>query len=234
LDWVYQIAKLNLCSINTAFYTPEYLQSLADCLSNESPLTNCIGFIDGTIRKICKPVVDVDGAMYTGAKKMFGLKYQAVLGPDGLVMHLTECDSAAVHDFTVFCESNLHAELLEHAKSPSGEQFVLYGDGGYKGDLYRDVLQYPWLRVECLGMPDRARFNTEAAKVRVAIEQNFGKITQYFGNLDFCRKQKLNLTTPGKEYMAGFFYVIFILVFMVVQFRRDLFSRIRLDILILC
>ncbi|KAF9066529.1 hypothetical protein BDP27DRAFT_1167527, partial [Rhodocollybia butyracea] len=42
-----------------------------------SPLSNCVGFLDCTIRKMCRPSEGQEAA-YNGYKKMHALKYQAL------------------------------------------------------------------------------------------------------------------------------------------------------------
>ena len=46
------------------------------------------GFIDGTIRGISRPVKRQED-YYTGYKKGHGIKFQAIMIPDGLISHLS-------------------------------------------------------------------------------------------------------------------------------------------------
>ena len=50
-------------------------------------LHNCIGFIDGTNREICKPTF-LQGLMYSGHKHYHSFKFQSWLTPDGLISHI--------------------------------------------------------------------------------------------------------------------------------------------------
>ena len=49
-----------------------------------APLTNCFGFIDGTVRLICRPGKD-QRIVYNGHKKVHALKFQSVALPNGLI-----------------------------------------------------------------------------------------------------------------------------------------------------
>jgi len=46
-----------------------------------SPLPNCFGFIDGTVRPICRPEEN-QRIVYNGHKQVHGLKYQSVALPN--------------------------------------------------------------------------------------------------------------------------------------------------------
>jgi hypothetical protein len=46
-------------------------------------LTNFWGFIDETFRPSCQPIESLD-VMYGGHKRQHGLKFQAIMGADGL------------------------------------------------------------------------------------------------------------------------------------------------------
>lgn len=56
LDWVFNEHGFRLTSWNQPFLTPACLQEYACAIARQgSPLTNCFGFIDGTVRPICRP-----------------------------------------------------------------------------------------------------------------------------------------------------------------------------------
>ena len=52
-----------------------------------SPLTNCFGFIDGTVRQISKPGEN-QRILYNGHKRVHSLKFQSVAIPNGLIANL--------------------------------------------------------------------------------------------------------------------------------------------------
>ena len=56
LDWVFNEHGFRLTSWNQPFLTPACLQEYACAIARQgSPLTNCFGFIDGTVCPICRP-----------------------------------------------------------------------------------------------------------------------------------------------------------------------------------
>ncbi|KAJ3964749.1 hypothetical protein EV361DRAFT_768765, partial [Lentinula raphanica] len=60
-------------------FHPDNLARYADAISRHgAPLRNCIGFLDCTIRKICRPSENQE-ACYNGYKKLHALKYQAII-----------------------------------------------------------------------------------------------------------------------------------------------------------
>ena len=49
-----------------------------------SPLNNCFGFIDGTVRPISKPGQN-QHLVYNGHKRVHGVKFQSVALPNGII-----------------------------------------------------------------------------------------------------------------------------------------------------
>ena len=52
-----------------------------------SPLTNCFGFIDGTVRQISEPG-ESQRILYNEHKRVHSLKFQSVALPNGLIAKL--------------------------------------------------------------------------------------------------------------------------------------------------
>lgn len=52
-----------------------------------APLRNCFGFVDGTVRPICRPG-EHQRTVYNGHKRVHGLKFQSVVLPNGLIGNL--------------------------------------------------------------------------------------------------------------------------------------------------
>ena len=69
-----------------AYYrSPERLRRFADAVYVKSgALSNCVGFIDGTLRRTCRPGVGQQAA-YNGHKRTHGLKFQVVVMLDGII-----------------------------------------------------------------------------------------------------------------------------------------------------
>ena len=75
LDWVFNEHGFRLTSWNQPFLTPACLQEYACAIARQgSPLTNCFGFIDGTVRPICRPG-EKQRVVYNGHKRVHALKF---------------------------------------------------------------------------------------------------------------------------------------------------------------
>ena len=61
------------------------LQEYADAIHTKaSPLENCFGFVDGTMRSIARPNQQ-QRIVYNGHKRVHSLKFQSVALPNGLI-----------------------------------------------------------------------------------------------------------------------------------------------------
>ena len=64
------------------------LQTYADAIRMKgSALPNCFGFIDGTVRPICRPQEN-QRIVYNGHKRVYGLKYQSVALLCGMIANM--------------------------------------------------------------------------------------------------------------------------------------------------
>ena len=70
---------------NTAI---QCLQEFANAIHKRgAPLTNCWGFIDGTVRPMSRPGQH-QRVVYNGHKRVHALKFQSVVAPNGLIANL--------------------------------------------------------------------------------------------------------------------------------------------------
>lgn len=145
--------------------------------STGCPLARCVGFIDGTLRPLCRPVY-LQAKLYNGHKRVHALKFQSVVTPDGMVSHLSGPFLGNRHDSAVLLLSGLldHMEAKMH---DNNGPFRLYGDAGYPIS--------PHLIVPFKGAvnPDETAFNQAMSKVRITVEWGFGTILQQFAFVDF-------------------------------------------------
>ncbi|TGZ80821.1 hypothetical protein EX30DRAFT_297924, partial [Ascodesmis nigricans] len=111
--------------------TPERLETFTRAINAKMiPLRTCWGFLDGTVRPIARPVRR-QRTYYNGWKRIHVLKYQAVVTPDGLIVHFYEPLEGRRHDIHVYRESGLQQILEQYSFDRSGTPLVLYGDAGY-------------------------------------------------------------------------------------------------------
>ena len=82
-----------------------------------APITNCFGFIDGTVRSIAR-------VMYNRHKPVHGIKFQSVVTRDGLIANLSGPFEGKRHESTMLHESR---RVAFH----NGQPLCLHGDPTY-------------------------------------------------------------------------------------------------------
>lgn len=88
MNYIYDIHGHKLCQWNHDLLNPRDFNTYTDAISNKgAALQNCFGFIDGTIRPICRPSQQ-QRIMFNGHKRVHSLKFQSVTLPNGLIANL--------------------------------------------------------------------------------------------------------------------------------------------------
>ena len=88
MDYVYDVHGHHLTSFNQQFLSPEALETYCEAIHQKgAPLENCWGFIDGTVRPICRPMKN-QRTVYNGHKRIHAIKFQSVVTPNGLIANL--------------------------------------------------------------------------------------------------------------------------------------------------
>lgn len=193
-NFVYQRwSKLLLTFGENKWLTREFLQELAAIVhAKGAPLTNCIGFIDGTARSICR-TTKLQQQVYSGHKRAHCLKFQAITLPNGIILHLSNPYPGRRHDAFILRDTKIMEQLRLYAPS-----LCIYGDEGYP---LRLQLIRPYSNTNLT--PQQQEFNRNMSKVRQCVEWSFGKITQQFAFVDFKKNQKLFLQPVGKFYIVA-------------------------------
>ena len=87
-DFIFSTHGHLLTDFNQPWLHPDRLQEYADAIHDAGgALENCWGFVDGTVRPICRPG-EHQRMMYNGHKRVHAIKFQSVVAPNGLVAHL--------------------------------------------------------------------------------------------------------------------------------------------------
>ncbi|KAF4137475.1 DDE superfamily endonuclease [Phytophthora infestans] len=165
----------------------------AAVVARGSPIDRCIGFIDGTVRGIARPVRN-QRQCYNGHKRKHALKYQGVMAPDGLFIDFYGPVLGRRHDVYLLRVS----EFLQRLVSVHGESYCLYGDPAYPNR--------PTLQVGFKGSRlsrDQEAFNGAMSAVRVSVEWGFGGITRLWPYVDVKVSSKLLLSPVGKYYLVA-------------------------------
>lgn len=192
LTWQHHLEDLQ-----AAYLTPGRYTSYAQAIGTMCPLQSCWGFIDGTVRPICRPIHE-QRAFYNGHKRVHALKYQSIVTPDGLIAHLYGPIEGRRHDSGILRESNLMHSLQNLPSRPAGGQYCLYGDPAYP---LRPQLITPYQH-EPLSAQER-QFNCEMSSGRIIVEWGFAKVLQYFSFVDFKKNQKLLLQPIASHYFTA-------------------------------
>jgi hypothetical protein len=159
------------------------------------------GFIDGTLRKTCRPS-QFQRLAYSGHKRCHGIKFQSVVTPDGLIAMMFGPIPGSRHDSFMLGQSNLVQQLrevvpLNHEGIP---MYQLYGDPAYpqSGVLFGGFRNARPGTIE-------AAWNTEMSKVRESVEWLFKEIIVQWSFLDYRPSMKIFLSPIGKYYIIGAF-----------------------------
>ena len=79
INFLYETHGHTILDWNDTILNPPALEEYAHAISNRgSPLKNCFGFIDGTMRPICRPG-ESQRVFYNGHKRIHSLKFQSLI-----------------------------------------------------------------------------------------------------------------------------------------------------------
>ncbi|PFX23931.1 hypothetical protein AWC38_SpisGene11500 [Stylophora pistillata] len=170
--WIFDHHHAKITEWNDQLLSRDKLRVYADAIADKgAALSNCFGFVDGTVRPICRPGQD-QKIVYNGHKRVHALKFQSVSLPNGLIAHLYGPVEGKKHDAVMLKDSGLLDDLERNAFSPvTGEAMCIYGDPAYPLRLH---LQQPF-REAPLTAP-MEQFNKSMSSVRTSVEWIFGDI----------------------------------------------------------
>lgn len=200
LDWIFDTHGFRLTSWNQPFLSPVYLERYADAIARKGvPLKNCFGFIDGTVRQICRPDAN-QRVVYNGHKRVHALKFQSVAIPNGLIANLYGPVEGRRHDAGMLKDSNLVSILERVAVTPAGQTLCLYGDPAYP---LRPNLIGPYRAGQVVVLtPNMMAFNKAMSSVRISVEWIFGDVANYFKFIDYKKNLKIGMSAVGKQYIV--------------------------------
>ncbi|KAK7093202.1 uncharacterized protein [Littorina saxatilis] len=104
---------------------PELLRYCDAVGRKGAPLPNCWGFIDGTVRPICKPKYH-QREVFNGHKRVHGLKFQSIVTPNGLVSNLYGPIEGRRHDSALLNASGA-MDYMEQNFNANGAPLCLWG-----------------------------------------------------------------------------------------------------------
>jgi hypothetical protein len=145
-----------------------------------------VGFIDGTVREICKPSV-LQGPLYNGKDRKHSLKYQAITTPDGMIKHLAGPYPGTRHDQFMLHDSEILEWIGSFPLQPDTQcPYQIYADAGYSS-VPGIIVPYhdPELNATHAG------FNMAMSSVRISVEWAFGAILQNWASLRYVPHEQL-------------------------------------------
>jgi hypothetical protein len=147
------------------------------------------GFIDGTIKKICRPLEN-QRLYYSGHKRMHCLRFQNVTTPDGLISSFFGPLPGSHNDLNILDESGLTRVMDEFCG-----QYYLYGDSAYVSRGPRFMTAFTPATSE-----EEKKINVLMNSFRTEVEHSFAVVSNNFSFTNLSRMQKLNLGNTIREY----------------------------------
>ena len=160
-------------------------------------IPSVVGFIDGTVLKVCRPKENEEGA-YNGKVRSHALKFQGLVLPNGMISIMDGPFVGAVHDAAMYSLSKIAGRLGDIL----GDEEFIFGDSAYGLDDVT-LTMYKSQR----GTPFKELWNKTFSKVRISVEWPFGQILTLFPFLQ--RKQLMRLLQSA----VGDFYLVATLLF---------------------
>ncbi|XP_027058559.1 uncharacterized protein LOC113685269 [Pocillopora damicornis] len=198
LDHIYNTHGYRISQWNNTILDPVGLERHAEAIHNKgAALDNCIGFIDGTVRPICRPG-ELQRVVYNGHKRVHALKFQSFTLPNGMIANMYGPVEGRKHDAGMLADSGLLNDLQRFAFSTTGQPMCLYGDPAYPLRIH---LQAPFRNAVLT--PAMQAFNSSMSAVRESVEWLFGDIVNYFKFMDFHKNLKIGLSSVGKMYIVS-------------------------------
>jgi hypothetical protein len=163
------------------------------------------GFVDGTVKPICKPgpYSAKQKNLYCKHKHVHGMKFLAVVTPDGLISCLAGPYEGRKSDWGMWIDrrDGLQDLVVNKARGEQDERLYVFGDKGFfmeEGIIaaYRRNAGIP------LSM-DELRFNAYMARQRIAVEWGFGKVMQLFRFCDLKINMKYGLSPISPYYFTS-------------------------------
>ena len=88
MDTIYKDHNHRITQRNNTVLNPALLETYArEMRQKGSPLHNCFGFVDGTVRPTSR-TEENQRIVYNGHKRVHGLKYQFVALPNGMISNM--------------------------------------------------------------------------------------------------------------------------------------------------
>ena len=181
--------------------TLQQLQQYANAIERSTGVVHTWGFIDGTVRPIARPISE----QYSGHTGFYGMKFQSIVTPDGLISSLYGPEIVPKEDGILWAECGLEPILrrlfesnLVSNPSNSGTLY-LYGNPAYVPSfgIMGPFQQKPGQMLS----PTEHATNVMMASAGAAVEWAFDIVVELFSFSKCKQNQKLTVT-PVDNYYA--------------------------------
>lgn len=157
-----------------------------------------LGSLDATVQMIKRPSdADVQKTFYSGKHKFCCMKTQAFVSPTGLLIHCSKPVEGSIHDFKLFCMSNLDELIFkenEQCQLILSKDCITLADAGYQG-LAKKIpgAVTPFKKTRTTGLSEEMiEHNQKVSKSRIIVENWFGRNKSLWAIMG--SKFRLNLT----------------------------------------
>ena len=87
MNHIFTFHQHRIENLNHPWFQPHKLAEYATAIHDKgAPLSNCFGFINGTVHLICRP--GQNQKRYNGHKRVHNIQFQSVVLPNGLIGNL--------------------------------------------------------------------------------------------------------------------------------------------------
>ena len=86
--------------------------------------------MEGTVRPACRSTNN-QRALFNGHKRIYAIKIQSVVAPNGLIANLYSPVDGKKHDSAMLMMSNLYNQFVQYSRKANGEALCFYGDPAY-------------------------------------------------------------------------------------------------------
>ena len=132
MDCVFDVHSHLLAQLDQPCLSRDRLRHFAAIIYDKgAPLENCWGFIDGTVRPLCKPDRN-QRILYNGHKRVHRITFQYVVAPNGLITSLFGPVEDRRHDGGMLVDSELVQELSQYSFAADGTPSCVYGAPAYQ------------------------------------------------------------------------------------------------------
>jgi len=176
----------------------ETIKSYAQVIEAVGGPEHIWGFVDGTLRSICRPEHE-QHQFYTGYKRCHAVKFQGITTPDGLIVSLAGPFEGKLGDWLAWRQSgveNILRDIFSENVEPG--RLFLYGDHAYSLS-FGIICPFKNTTVRQITQEEKT-FNAKMSGYRIAIEHSFGKVVNLWSFIAFKNGLQIGLSPIGSYY----------------------------------